>query len=182
MLERAKAKYNRGPAQNRQYHPPKLENKQTMPQTSLWKDRQLRDYRKANGLCFNCGEKFVPSHLEVCTKRNKPQANTLVLNDLDRELSDDTLNELAAEDALHEEFCQLSLNALSSQEHAHCIKLKARVKVKVMLILLDGGSSHSFISSHFVDIAQLSTEAMSSRTVKLANGDSLVIDRKISWL
>jgi len=37
-------------------------------------------------------------------KRNKPQANALILNDLDKELSDDTLNELAAEDALHEEF------------------------------------------------------------------------------
>jgi hypothetical protein len=38
--------------------------------------------------------------LEVCTKRNKAQVNALALNDLDRELSDDTLNELAAEDIL----------------------------------------------------------------------------------
>ena len=143
---------------------------------------QLRDYRKANGLCFSCGEKFVSGHLEVYTKRNKPQANALVLNDLDRELSDDTLNELEAEDALHEEFCQLSLNALSSQENANCIKLKSRVKDKVMLVLLDSGSSHSFISSHFVDIAQLPTEKMPPRIVKLANGDSLVTDRRISNL
>ena len=149
MLERAKDKYNRGIAQNRQYHPPKMENKTIVPQTSLWRDRQLRDYRKANGLCFSCGEKFVSGHLEVYTKRNKPQANALVLNDLDRELSDDTLNELEVKDALHEEFCQLSLNALSSQENANCIKLKSRVKDKVMLVLLDSGSSHSFISSHF---------------------------------
>jgi hypothetical protein len=31
-------------------------------QGELWKDRQLRDYRKANGLCFKCGEKFDPTH------------------------------------------------------------------------------------------------------------------------
>lgn len=72
MLERAKAKYNRGLAQNRQYHPPKMENKPPLPQTSLWRDQQLRDYRKANGLCFNCGDKFVPRHLEIFPIRNKP--------------------------------------------------------------------------------------------------------------
>ena len=64
----------------------------------------MRDYRKANGLCFNCGEKFVPGHLEVCTKRNKPWANAIIINDLDGELLDEVLNELAAEDALQEEF------------------------------------------------------------------------------
>ena len=147
MLERAKNKYYRGTNQNKQYHAAKGENKATLPQQSLWRDRQLRDYRKANGLCFSFGEKFVPGHLELCTKRNKPQANALILNDLDKELSDDTLNELAAEDALHEEFCQLSLNALSSNDNVNCIKLKSRVKDKVMLILLGSGSSHSFISS-----------------------------------
>ena len=96
---------------------PRIEHKPAPQPTSLWKDRQLRDYRKANGLCFNCCDKFVPGHLEVCPKRNKPQTNALIINDLDRELSDDVLNELVAEDTLHEEFCQLSFNAISSQVH-----------------------------------------------------------------
>jgi hypothetical protein len=34
----------------------------------LWRERQLRDYRKANGLCFYCGEKFDTGHIEVCQK------------------------------------------------------------------------------------------------------------------
>ena len=68
MLERAKNKYYRGTNQNKQYHAAKGENKATLPQQSLWRDRQLRDYRKANGLCFSYGENFVPGHLEVCTK------------------------------------------------------------------------------------------------------------------
>jgi len=81
--------------------------------------------------------------LEVCTKRNKPQANALVINDLDRELSNEVLNDLATEDVLQEEFGQLSLNALSSADLSNCIKLKTRVKDKVMLILIDSGSSQS---------------------------------------
>jgi hypothetical protein len=31
-------------------------------QGDLWKDRQLRDYRRAHNLCFKCGEKFDPTH------------------------------------------------------------------------------------------------------------------------
>jgi hypothetical protein len=73
--------------------------------------------------------------LEVCTKRNKPQANAIVLKELDRELSDDVLNDLAIEDQLQEEFSQLSLNAISNQEHTNRIKLKTKVKDKVMLSL-----------------------------------------------
>lgn len=39
---------------------------------TLWRDRKLKDYMKANGLCFNCGEKFDLGHLEVYSKRTKP--------------------------------------------------------------------------------------------------------------
>jgi hypothetical protein len=42
------------------------------PTSSLWKERQLRDYRRANNLCYLCGEKFDAGHLQKCTKRNKP--------------------------------------------------------------------------------------------------------------
>jgi hypothetical protein len=44
----------------------------------LWKERQLRDFRKANGPCYYCGEKFSPGHLQKCIKRNKPQINVIV--------------------------------------------------------------------------------------------------------
>jgi len=157
MLEHSKSRYHKPANQVRPYAPPKADHKPPQPATSLWKDRQLRDYRKANGLCFSRGGKFVPGHLEVYSKRQKPQVNAMLLNDLERELSDDVLNELAVEDQLHEEFCQLSLNALSSQDNTSCIKLKARVQDKVLLILVDSGSTHSFISSKFVEMAQLQT-------------------------
>jgi hypothetical protein len=97
-------------------------------------------------------------------------------------MNDDTLNELAAEDVLQEEFCQLSLNAISSTDQTNCIKLKSRVKDKVMLILFDSGSSHSFISSQFVETVKLSTEPMQPIKVKLANGEWLITDKKVPKL
>jgi hypothetical protein len=95
---------------------------------------------------------------------------------LDRELSDEVLNQLAIEDTLPDQFYQLSINAISSADHSNCIKLKTKVKDKVMLVLVDSGNSHSFISSQFVQLANLSTVAIPSRKVKLANTECMVTD------
>jgi hypothetical protein len=97
------------------------------PNTNLQRIRQLRDYRKANNLCFSCGEKYEPGHQEVCPKCQKPHIHALVVNDLDKdkeEITEDMLNHLAVEDALAEDFYQLSLNALSSADNDNSIKLK----------------------------------------------------------
>ena len=48
-----------------------------------------------------------------------------------------------------------------------------------MLILVDTGSSHSFVSSHFVQIAHLPTVPISQQKVKLANGEWLTTARKV---
>ena len=67
-----------------------------------------------------------------------------MVNELDKEeITKEQLNQLAIEDALTEDFCQLSINALSGADTNSSIKLKTLVKEKVMLILLDSGSSHS---------------------------------------
>jgi hypothetical protein len=79
----------------------------------LWGERQLRDFRKANDLCYDCGEKFVLGHLQKCTERVKPQVSVLVVNDVGIELTDEALAQLEIEDALTAKMGQLSLNALS---------------------------------------------------------------------
>jgi hypothetical protein len=66
--------------------------------------------------------------------------------DLERELPDDVLNALATEDELHEQFYQLSINAITTKDNFSCLKFRGKVQDKVMLILLDSGSSHSFVS------------------------------------
>jgi hypothetical protein len=119
--------------------------------------------------------------MTVCTKRNKAQTNALALNDLDTELSAEVLNEMAIEDQMLE-FGQLPINALSSQNHSDCMKLKTRVKDKVMLILVGSGSTHSFISSHFVQLANLPTIQISPKRVHLANGQCLITDRMVKQL
>lgn len=105
------------------------------------------------------------------------------MNDLDKtEITEEMLNHLVVEDALAEDFCQLSLNALSSAEKENSMKLKTVVKDKVTLVLLDSGSSHSFISSDFVKLANLPTIPVPPRKVKLADGEWLTTTTRVSNL
>jgi ribosomal protein L32 len=41
---------------------PKTESKGTFTTIDLWKARQLKEYRRANHLCFKCGEKYTQAH------------------------------------------------------------------------------------------------------------------------
>jgi hypothetical protein len=181
-LERGKMKHQRAPPFNRNQQP-KADTLVQQTNYNLQRIRQLRDYRKANNLCYACGEKYEPGHQEVCSKRQKPQVNALAINDLDKEeITEDMLNQLAIEDTLTQDFCQLSLNALSSKDTDNSIKLKALVNSKIMLILLDSGSSHSFINSDFVSVAQLPTVPIPPKKVKLPNGQWLTATAQVKDL
>lgn len=175
IMERSKSKFQKTPPAPKP--PPVKQDKPQGTYGTLWRDKQLRDYRKENNLCFRCGEKFKPGHAKVCTKKNKPQLNALVLNDLDKELSEDLLNEMAIEEVLTEDFCQLSLNALAGTDSHDCIKLKSTVKDYV-----DIGSTHNFISAQFVNLTKLPIVPMQQQQVKLANGQWMATTTQVKNL
>ena len=56
---------------------------------------------------------------EHCVKRNKPQLNASVVNDLDKEIDEDLLNEMAIDETFTENFGQLSINAMADTEAAN---------------------------------------------------------------
>jgi hypothetical protein len=177
-VDKNKLKYQKQVAElNPQYQ--KQDPRPTTTYGNLWQDKQLRDYRKANKLCFSCGEKFEPGHAIVCTKRNKPHVNAMVPNDLDKEIDEDLLNEIAIEELLTKDFCQLSLKALSGTKSNDSIKLKTTVNNKTMLTLVDTGSSHNFDSAHFVTMAKLPTIPVQPQKVKLANGEWMSTTAKV---
>lgn len=89
---------------------------------------------------------------------------------------------MAVEDVLTDDFCQLSINALTNAETENCIKLRSLVRNKVMLILVDSGSSHSFISSQFINMTNIPTETIPTKQVKLANGTVLPTTARITNL
>lgn len=148
---------------------------QKLQGTSQWsKERQLRDYCRANNLCFFCREPYDANHAAKCTKRPKAQVNALCLNNLDIQLTDEVLAQLDIEYALAEEFGTLSLNAIAGTEEGEAFRIRALVKNKVMLMLVDSGSSHSFISSDFLSTVGIQPEAAAPKQVRVANGETLI--------
>ena len=89
------------------------------------------------------------------------------------------LTQLAVEDAISDDFQQPSLNAISGTAHGEVLKLKARVKNKVMLILLDSGISHSFASPSFLQAVGISAVPVSPKKVQEANGQLLFSDQAV---
>jgi hypothetical protein len=121
-------------------------------------------------------------HLLKCTKRAKPQVNALVVNDVGVELTEDTLIQLAVEDVLIEEMGQLSLNAIAGTESGDALRIRALVQNKVMLILVDSGSSHSFVSSSFLLQTEIRPINVKAMQVKVANGDILTSSHQVDRL
>jgi hypothetical protein len=113
----------------------------------LWKARQLKEYRRSNNLWFKRGDKYSPGHTCVA-----PSAAINMIENISLDggafLSDEVLN------AMEEpQFCalqgeaSLSLHALFGHPKTKAIQLRALVRNQVMVILVDSGSSHTFLNS-----------------------------------
>ena len=119
VLEKGKAKQQKLAGTPRQQQwPPRLDAKPGGSSSSMSKERQLLNYRKANNLCYYYEEKYEPAHVAVCSQRPKAQVNALVVNDLDLPLSE-VVAQIELEDSLTTELCQLSLNALAGTEESY---------------------------------------------------------------
>jgi hypothetical protein len=108
--------------------------------------------------------------------------NAIVVNDLAVELTDDTLNQLAIEDALSKEMGQLSLNAIAETEIGESMRIRALVQNKIMFILVDSGSSHSFINQSFVSRVEVHTTPITPLQVKVANGETRISYKQVHKL
>src|SRR4051812_13961081 len=81
--------------QNRTF-PPKTD-RPSVATGELCKARKLKEYRRANGLCYSCGEKFTPGH--SCTAHPGPAAQLKIAEGVDPHeiISDATLDALVYE-------------------------------------------------------------------------------------
>lgn len=73
--------------------------------------------------------------------------------------------------------CLLSSQVLDGTDTATTIRLRTLVGNQVMLLLLDSGSTHSFVNKAFVDCLSLAMEEMPPTEVRVANGDKLTCNR-----
>lgn len=112
-----------------------------------------------------------------CPKIVKPQVHALTATELDMPLTEEVLDQLTKEDELVHAFCQLSLNAISGTEAGEAFKIRAIVNKKVMVLLIDSGSSHSFVSKHFLDSVGIVPRPSKPYQSQVANGAQLICDQ-----
>ena len=147
------------------------------------RERQLKEFRRANGLCFRCGDKYSREH--QCKRTG--QILMIEVGDFGEILSDDTVHALQLLDppVAHElGCCAISQHAVSVEEAPSTIRLHTQVGDQYMLLLADSGSSHSFISDSFVQRVSAKTEALPPVSVQVANGQRLhcnKIVRQLGW-
>ena len=153
------------------------------PNDDYGKERQLRDFRRANALCFRCGDKYSKEH--QCKK--PMQLLTIQLGEFGEIFTEDTvqaLELLSESDDVQDtaQCCHLSLQAVSGGEGNETIRLLAQVGNQIMITLVDSGSSHNFINKEFARRAQCQVTTAPPAQVKLANGSLVTCDQQVSQL
>lgn len=130
--------------------------------------------RKAKGLCFNCDEKFTPSH--KCPNRR------LLLLRWDEEPPDSTdkefpefIVELETEPNVVEDDHnpKSSMNAMNSSAVSGTMRFTGNIKGHPIKILLDGGSDDNFIQPRVAKFLQLDIQPTTPFKVMVGNGHSL---------
>lgn len=81
-----------------------------------------------------------------------------------------------------EEEIHLSLNALSGADHPKTLRVRALVGNQVMLMLIDSGSSHSFVNASLVERIGYTPVNINPMVIKVANGDKMLCNKMITGM
>ncbi|KAA8546385.1 hypothetical protein F0562_002876 [Nyssa sinensis] len=139
--------------------PMKLKSASPMKRLT-WDEMQKK---RAQGLCFNCDEKFVPGH-----KCKRPQL-LLLEGNYDESETDD-------EERAYANFrgeLEISLHAFTGWSTTKTIRISAKVGPRELIVLIDSGSTYNFINVKIAELFQLSVVPTEPFNVKVANGDPL---------
>ncbi|KAF7810715.1 Retrovirus-related Pol polyprotein from transposon 17.6 [Senna tora] len=144
--------------------------------TNKSKYRRLTDEEIARkrrlGECFTCDEKWGPTH-----KCKNKQLHLLILSG---SLEEEDADEMGIEDEILREegehsgtLMSLSLNSIVGITGGRTMKLLGTIKGREVLVMIDSGASHNFISSSLV--AQLTLPKERTSVYEVTVGDGHVV-------
>jgi len=132
-----------------------------------WEEMQKR---KAQGLCFNCNERFTAGH--------KCQGMQLLLLEGPIGFNEITYEEVTEEADVEEatreiDEPEITLHALTGWSAPRTMRVDAKVGVFNAVVLIDSGSTHNFVSTRMADRLRLPVVPTETFTVWVANGARL---------
>jgi hypothetical protein len=154
--------------------PPHIESSKPRPASDRWSS--LKSFRRAQGLCQHCAEKWTRDH--KCSDKIQPHALQEVLEVFQTEDHDvDPVDCLEAQqDQL---FLSISDAALSDVSSPRTMTFAGSIQNIDISILVDSGSSNTFISSTLASKLKGVSPLQHSTKVQVANGHHLHCDEFI---
>jgi hypothetical protein len=146
-----------------------------------WDDKlaALRSARRAKGLYMKCGEPYSPQHR--CHKQVPLHVLEEILELAQVENSAEAKSTTSGSDT-EEELLPLSYNAAEGTQGKKTMRLQGLIQDKEILILVDSGSSSTFISTTLVQQLQLQTTPIPATKVTIADGSLMTCDSQIPRL
>lgn len=140
----------------------------------------LRAYRRARGLCQRCAEKWSRDH--QCPQSVQLHVLQEVLDLYVDDAEGSSVSTVADQVAGDQVFMMLSAAAVSGEEAFLTVKFQGVIQGFEVLVLVDSGSSHSFLSSALATKLSGISLMPSSVQVQVADGARLnlfsAIDRR----
>lgn len=157
----------------------KGENDRRMLVSERWKGVQSIQNdemaeRRAKGLCFKCGGKFHPT-LHKCPERSM---RVLILgegegvNEEGEIVSIETV-ETEEEDEDVEAECKI-IGVMGSMGEFHTMKIDGKIAGIEVVVLIDSGASHNFISPEITTALGLQITPMAAKTIRLGDGHKVL--------
>jgi hypothetical protein len=129
--------------------------------------------RRAKGLCFKCGGKYHP------TQHKCPDASLrlLVLGDGETINEDGEITRLETGDETEDDEPEVECNSmgmLGAMGEYRTMKVVGAIGDVNVLVLIDSGASHNFISPAIVTALGLTMTTAASRNIKLGDGHKVI--------
>lgn len=135
-----------------------------------------RQARLAKGLCFRCNEKFQPGH-----KCKLSSLSLLKITEDESPEHEDAEGNLD-NDAADAELAEISFHAILGNSVGATLNLQGEIKERQVLILVDSGSTHNFVSKAIVEELAIPLHTIPSFGVQISNGDIISCNQVCQYL
>ncbi|WVZ15409.1 hypothetical protein V8G54_012975 [Vigna mungo] len=121
--------------------------------------------KRRRGLCFRCDERYSPGH--VC--RNK-QLHVILLGQEEGVEEDEAPSEKEEGDEVN---LQLNVSSIAGMTSKNSLKLWGTIKGNKVIVMVDSGASHNFLSPRVVGELGIQIEETRGYFVEVGNGQRL---------
>lgn len=140
----------------------------------------LRAYWRARGLCFTCGERWGRDHCCGRTVQLHVVEELLDLMCQDSSSVGEATPSEAVPSEQEADCCIISKEALEGAESPTTMRLHGWVQDREVLMLVDSGSSHSFVCEALAEHLQGVQAAKNPLSVRVANGGMMRCSQELS--